>query len=77
MLLLLHALFNLVYIKFFLYLRPAREEGPSFLAAVAVIKVVVYMCLYFGLCISRGAVTTVSAVNIFASISIFCMLLHI
>ena len=53
LLLLLHALFNLVYVKFFLYLRPAREEGPSFLARIAVIKVVVCMCFYFGLCISK------------------------
>ena len=41
---LLHALFKLVSVKFFLYLRPAREEGPSFLAGIAVIKLVVYMC---------------------------------
>ena len=45
--LLLHALSDLVSVKFFLFLRPAREEGPSSLAGIAVVKVVVYTYFYF------------------------------
>ena len=77
LLLLLHVLFDLFSVKFFLYLRPAREEGASSLAGVAMFKVVVYMCLYFGFCMSRVVVVVVSVMNISSSILVFCMLLHL
>ena len=74
--LLLHVLSELVFVKFFLYLRPAREEGPSSLAGIAVFKVVVYTCFYFCLCISGSVVAIFLAVNRSSSIPILYMLLH-
>ena len=47
LLLLLHVLFDLVSVKFFFYLRPASEEGPSSLVGIVAAKVVLYTYLYF------------------------------
>ena len=45
--LLLHALSDLVFIKFILYLHPVREEGPSSLAGIAAVKVDVYIFISY------------------------------